>query len=216
MENKLQELGKYAKIDGQYDNLLFSINERNINYDYTGKGGQNSRVASSTLFGSYVEKKNGIYCSDNILEIINSDDFNKLAREILADKFCSNIDLSTMRTDLTFRNQVVKMNIRSGSIHICLENILKIKKLVILSYCAGTDEINFKKVNGTLMERDVSRLLKVLVPKSVFSSYYRKLIDGSNCNKNISVVMNRTLSASCNFDIIEESDKYVLQKKKRK
>ena len=165
---------------------------------------------------SNVEKENGVFISDKVLEIINTDKFNKVARDILDDEFCSNIGFSTMRTDLAFKNQVVKMNIHSGSIHICLENILKMKKPVVLSYYAETDEIILKKEKGILTEHDVNRLLGVLVTKSAFPSYHRNLIDDSNCDKNVDVVMNRSLTTSCNFDIIEESDKYVLQKKKRK
>ena len=144
----------------------------------------------------------------------NSDKFNEVAKDILDDEFCSNIELSTMRTDLAFRNQVVKMNIYSGSIHICLENILKMQKPVILSYYADKDEINLKKEKGILREYDVNRLLGVLVTKGAFPSYHRNLID-SSCDKNVDVVMNQSLSTSCNFDIIEESDKFVLQKKKK-
>ena len=214
MESKLQELSKYARIDSQYDNLHFSLNNRNINYDFTSKNKSPNRIVSSTLFGSYVAKKNGNFISDKALEIINSDKFNVVTRDILDDEFCSNIELSTMRNDLAFRNQVVKINIHSGSIHICLENILKMKKPVVLSYYADKDEINLKKEKGILTEHDVNRLLGVLVIKSAFSSYHRKLIDSSNCDKNVDIVMNRSLSTSCNFDIIEESDKYVLQKSK--
>lgn len=213
MESKLQELSKYARIDSQYDNLHFSLNNRNINYDFTSKNKSPNRIVSSTLFGSYVAKKNGNFISDKALEIINSDKFNVVARDILDDEFCSNIELSTMRTDLAFRNQVVKINIHSGSIHICLENILKMKKPIILSYYADKDEINIKKEKGILTEHDVNGLLGVLVTKSAFPSYHRKLID-SSCDKNVNVVMNQSLTTSCNFDIIEESDKYVLQKKK--
>ena len=216
MESKLQELRKYARLDSRYDNLHFSLNNRNINYDYTWKYKSFNRIVSSTLFGSCVEKKNGVFISDKVLEIINTDKFNKVARDILDDEFCSNIGFSTMRTDLAFKNQVVKMNIHSGSIHICLENILKMKKPIVLNYYAETDEIYFKKENGILTERDVNRMLGATVTKSVFSSYHRNLIDDSNCDKNVDVVMNRSLTTSCNFDIIEESDKYVLQKKKRK
>ena len=215
MESKLQELRKYAKLDSKYDNLHFSLNERKINYDYTSKNKSSKRMVSSYLFGSYVEKKNGVFISDKILEIIDSDKFNKVAKEILDDEFCNNIKLSTIRTDLAFKNQVVKMNIHSGSIHICLENILKMKKPVVLSYYAHTDEIILKKEKGILTEYDVNRLLGVLVTKSAFPSYHRKLIDDNGCDKNVDVVMNRSLSTSCNFDIVEESDKYVLQKKKR-
>ena len=216
MESKLQELRKYARLDSRYDNLHFSLNNRNINYDYTWKYKSFNRIVSSTLFGSCVEKKNVVFISDKVLEIINTDKFNKVARDILDDEFCSNIGFSTMRTDLAFKNQVVKMNIHSGSIHICLENILKMKKPVVLSYYAETDEIILKKEKGILTEHDVNRLLGVLVTKSAFPSYHRNLIDDSNCDKNVDVVMNRSLTTSCNFDIIEESDKYVLQKKKRK
>ena len=216
IESKLQELIKYARLDSRYDNLHFSLNNRNINYDYTWKYKSFNRIVSSTLFGSCVEKKNGVFISDKVLEIINTDKFNKVARDILDDEFCSNIGFSTMRTDLAFKNQVVKMNIHSGSIHICLENILKMKKPVVLSYYAETDEIILKKEKGILTEHDVNRLLGVLVTKSAFPSYHRNLIDDSNCDKNVDVVMNRSLTTSCNFDIIEESDKYVLQKKKRK
>ena len=216
MESKLQELSKYARLDSRYANLHFSLNNRNINYDYTWKYKSFNRIVSSTLFGSCVEKKNVVFISDKVLEIINTDKFNKVARDILDDEFCSNIGFSTMRTDLAFKNQVVKMNIHSGSIHICLENILKMKKPVVLSYYAETDEIILKKEKGILTEHDVNRLLGVLVTKGAFPSYHRNLIDDSNCDKNVDVVMNRSLTTSCNFDIIEESDKYVLQKKKRK
>lgn len=215
MEGKLQELSKYARLDSQYDNLHFSLNNRNINYDFISKNKSPNRIVSSTLFGSNVEKENGVFISDKVLEIINSDKFNKVASDILDDEFCSNIELSTMRTDLTFWNQVVKINIHSGSIHICLENILKMKKPVVLSYYADKDEINLKKEKGILREYDVNRLLGVLVTKSAFPSYHRNLIDSSNCDKNVDVVMNQSLSTSCNFDIIEESDKFVLQKKKK-
>ena len=34
IENKLQELGKYARLDSKYDNLHFSLNNGKINYDY--------------------------------------------------------------------------------------------------------------------------------------------------------------------------------------
>lgn len=214
MEGKLQELRKYARLDSQYDNLHFSLDKRNINYDYTWKHKNFNRIGSSTLFGSKVEKENGVFVSDKVLEIINSDKFNEVAKDILDDEFCSNIELSTMRTDLAFRNQVVKMNIYSGSIHICLENILKMQKPVILSYYADKDEINLKKEKGILREYDVNRLLGVLVTKGAFPSYHRNLID-SSCDKNVDVVMNQSLSTSCNFDIIEESDKFVLQKKKK-
>lgn len=214
MESKLQELSKYARLDSQYDNLHFSLNNRNINYDYTSKNKSPNRMISSTLFGSNLEKENGNFISDKVLEIINSDKFNEVARDILDDEFCSNIEFSILRTDLAFRNQVVKINIHSGSIHICLENILKMKKPIILSYYADKDEINLKKEKGILRENDVNRLLGVLMTKSTFPSYHRKLIDGSNCDKNVNVVMNQSLSTSCNFDIIEESDKFVLQKKK--
>ena len=216
MENKLQELGKYARLDRKYDNLHFSLNNGKINYDYKRNYKSHNIIELSALFGSYVEKKNGVFISDKVLEIINSDKFNKVARDILDDEFCSNIELSTMGTDLAFRNQVVKINIYSGSINICLENILKMKKPIVLNYYAETDEINFKKEKGILRENDVNRLLGVLVTKSTFPSYHRNLIDGSNCDKNVDVVMNQSLTTSCNFDIIEESDKYVLQKKKRK
>ena len=216
MESKLQELRKYARLDSRYDNLHFSLNNRNINYDYTWKYKSFNRIVSSTLFGSCVEKKNGVFISDKVLEIINTDKFNKVARDILDDEFCSNIELSTIRTDLAFKNQVVKINIHSGSINICLENILKMKKPIVLNYYAETDEIYFKKENGILTERDVNRMLGATVTKCVFSSYHRNLIDDSNCDKNVDIVMNRSLTTSCNFDIIEESDKYVLQKKKRK
>ena len=194
---------------------LYTYNNRNINYDFTSKNKSPNRIVSSTLFGSYVAKKNGNFISDKALEIINSDKFNVVARDILDDEFCSNIELSTMGTDLVFKDQVVKINIYSGSINICLENILRIKKPLILSYYAETDEIILKKEKGILTERDVNRMLGTLVTKSVFSSYHRKLIDGSNCDKNVDVVMNLSLSTNCNFDIIEESDKYVLQKKKK-
>ncbi len=89
------------------------------------------------------------------------------------------------------------------------------KKPVVLSYYADKDEINLKKEKGILREYDVNRLLGVLVTKSAFPSYHRNLIDSSNCDKNVDVVMNQSLSTSCNFDIIEESDKFVLQKKKK-
>ena len=214
MESKLQELRKYARLDSRYDNLHFSLNKRNINYDFISKNKSPNRIVSSTLFGSNVEKENGVFISDKVLEIINSDKFNKVASDILDDEFCSNIELSTMRTDLAFRNQVVKINIHSGSIHICLENILKMKKPVVLSYYADKDEINLKKEKGILREYDVNRLLGVLVTKGAFPSYHRNLID-SSCDKNVDVVMNQSLSTSCNFDIIEESDKFVLQKKKK-
>ena len=215
MENKLQELGKYARLDSKYDSLHFSLNNGKINYDYKRNYKSHNIIELSALFGSYVEKKNGVFISDKVLEIMNSDKFNEVARDILDDEFCSNIELSTMGTDLVFKDQVVKINIYSGSINICLENILRIKKPIILSYYAETDEIILKKEKGILTERDVNRMLGTLVTKSVFSSYHRKLIDGSNCDKNVDVVMNRSLSTNCNFDIIEESDKYVLQKKKK-
>ena len=102
MEGKLQELSKYARLDSQYDNLHFSLNNRNINYDFISKNKSPNRIVSSTLFGSNVEKENGVFISDKVLEIINSDKFNKVASDILDDEFCSNIELSTMRTDLTF------------------------------------------------------------------------------------------------------------------
>ena len=176
--------------------------------------GMNHIMPSNTLkeYTDSDKEQTGVD-TDKALEIINSDKFNVVARDILDDEFCSNIELSTMRTDLAFRNQVVKINIHSGSIHICLENILKMKKPIILSYYADKDEIYFKKVKGILTEHDINRVLGVLVTKSAFTSYHRKLIDGS-CDKNVDVVMNRRLSNSCNFDIVEESDKYVLQKKK--
>ena len=123
MESKLQELSKYARLDSRYANLHFSLNNRNINYDYTSKNKSPNRMVSSTLFGSNVENGNGVFISDKVLEIINTDKFNKVARDILDDEFCSNIELSTIRTDLAFKNQVVKINIHSGSINICLENI---------------------------------------------------------------------------------------------
>ena len=71
MEGKLQELRKYARLDSQYDNLHFSLDKRNINYDYTWKPKNSNRIGSSTLFGSKVEKENGVFVSDKVLEIIN-------------------------------------------------------------------------------------------------------------------------------------------------
>ncbi len=215
MESKLQELSKYARLDSRYANLHFSLNNRNINYDYTSKNKSPNRMVSSTLFGSYVEKKNGVYCSDEVLTIIDSKKFGKIAKNILDDSFSDGIELSTIFRNRDNSNQVVKMNIHSGSIHIYLDNLSKLKSSITMSYHATEDMISVNKKMGVLTKSDIYDLLNVKFKGEVLSDYHIDLIDYADNNKPIELMMDKGFRTNYDLDIIEERNRFILQKKKR-
>ena len=215
MESKLQELSKDARLDSRYANLHFSLNNRNINYDYTRKNKSPNRMVSSTLFGSYVEKKNGVYCSDEVLTIIDSKKFGKIAKNILDDSFSDGIELSTIFRNRDNSNQVVKMNIHSGSIHIYLDNLSKLKSSITMSYYATEDMISVNKKMGVLTKSDIYDLLNVKFKGEVLSDYHIDLIDYADNNKPIELMMDKGFRTNCDLDIIEERNRFILQKKTR-
>ncbi len=215
VQRKLESLKEYAMLDSRYDNLHFSLNKRNINYDYTWKYKSFNRVVSSTLFGSYVEKKNGVYCSDEVLTIIDSKKFGKIAKNILDDNFSDGIELSTIFRNRDNSNQVVKMNIHSGSIHIYLDNLSKLKSSITMSYYATEDMISVNKKIGVLTKSDIYDLLNVKFDGDMLSDYHIDLIDYADNNKSIELMMDKAFRTNCDLDIIEERNKFILQKKKR-
>lgn len=103
IQRKLEELKKYSRLDSEFENLTFSVNSqrRDLVYDYTLKHNRLDRIFSSSLFGSGVKKKKGVYCSDEVLTILDSQKFGKKAKDILADDL--DLVLST-----TFRNKFKK------------------------------------------------------------------------------------------------------------
>lgn len=64
IQRKLEELKKYSRLDSEFENLTFSVNSqrRDLVYDYTLKHNRLDRIFSSSLFGSGVKKKKGVYC----------------------------------------------------------------------------------------------------------------------------------------------------------
>ena len=216
VQRKLESLKEYARVDSEYENLTFSFNPqtKKLVYDCTLKHNRLDRIFSSTLFGSNVKKKNGIYCSDEILTIMDSKKFGKIAKNILDDNFSVGIEFSTNFRNGDDSNQVVEMNIYSGSIHIYLDNLSKLKSSITMSYYATGDIINVNKKMGVLTKSDIYDLLNVKFPGDMLSNYHIDLIDYADNNKSVELMMGKGLRSNCDFDIIEESDKYVLQKKK--
>lgn len=147
------------------------------------------KIFSSTLFGSPVKKEEGIYCSDEVLTIVDWKEFNK--------------------------SQEIEMSICTGSIHLCLKNIDKFKSPITIHYYSDQDIISIRKERGILTINDVYDSLIVPIPRDELSSYHVDLIDSSDNRKPIELEMKKGLTRSCDFDIINEKDKFVLQKKKR-
>lgn len=217
VQRKLESLKEYARVDSEYENLTFSFNPqtKKLVYDCTLKHNRLDRIFSSTLFGANVKKKKGIYCSDEVLTIMDSKIFGKIAKNILDDNFCDGIEFSTKFSNRNNSNQVVEMNIYSGSIHIYLDNLSKLKSSITMSYYATGDMISVNKKLGVLTKGDIYDILNVKFPGDMLSNYYIDLIDYANNNKSVELRMSKGFRTNCDLDIIEESDKLILQKKKR-
>ena len=215
VQRELEELKKYSRIDSRFENLNFSVNsqKKDIIYDYTLKHKGLDEIFSSTLFGSPVKKEEGIYCSDEVLTIVDWKEFNKKAKDILEDDL--GLELSTTFRNKFNKSQEIEMSICTGSIHLCLKNIDKFKSPITIHYYSDQDIISIRKERGILTINDVYDSLIVPIPRDELSSYHVDLIDSSDNRKPIELEMKKGLTRSCDFDIINEKDKFVLQKKKR-
>ena len=218
VQRKLESLKEYARVDSEYGNLTFSFNPqaKRLIYECTLKHNRLDRIFSSTLFGANVKKKNGIYCSDEVLTIMDSKKFGNIAKNILDDNFSDGIEFSTKFRNRDDSNQVVEMNIYSGSIHIYLDNLSKLKSSITMSYYATGDMISVNKKMGVLAKSDIYDLLNVKFPGDMLSNYHIDLIDYVDNDKSVELMMGKGLRSSCDLDIIEERNKFILQKKKRK
>lgn len=216
-QRKLESLKEYARVDSEYENLMFSFNPqtKKLVYDCTLKHNRLDRMFSTTFFGATVKKENGTYCSDEILTIMDNKKFGKIAKNILNDNFSDGIELSTKFRNRDNSNQVVEMNIYSGSIHIYLDNLSKLKSPITMSYYATGDMISINKKMGILTKKDIYNLFMIKVPGDELSNYHIDLIDYADNNKPIELMMGKGLRSNCNLDIIEERSKFVLKKKKR-
>ena len=217
VQRKLESLKEYARVDSDYENLTFSFNPQTkiLVYDGNLKHNRLDRIFSSTLFGANVKKKNGIYCSDEVLTIMDSKKFGKIAKNILDDNFSDGIEFSTKFRNRDDSNQVVEMNIYSGSIHIYLDNLSKLKSSITMSYYATGDMISVIKKMGILTKLDIYDLLNVKFPGDMLSNYHIDLIDYADNNKAVELMMGKGLRSNCDLDIIEERNKFILQKQKR-
>lgn len=204
MEAKLQELKQYAELNDEYDKLHFNLRKDNFYYDYYIK---------NMCCGSPVQKDEKGYCSDSVLEIVDSDNFNALASDILAEGFDDGIEFST-----TFRNrfnnkEIIDLSTHFGSIHIYLKNVFRLRKAIDLHYFAEQDIISVSKNRGILTKNDVYDLLSKQVPGTNLSTYHIDLIDSFTSGKDVELIMNNGFSSSSDFNIIETSDTFVLKKK---
>lgn len=215
IQRKLEELKKYSRLDSEFENLTFSVNSqrRDLVYDYTLKHNRLDRIFSSSLFESGVKKKKGVYCSDEVLTILDSQKFGKKAKDILADDL--DLVLSTTFRNKFKKSQEIEMSICPGSIHLHLENIYKLKSPISIHYYSAQDIISVNKERGFLTLDDVYDALTVPIPNDELSSYHIDLIDSADNRKPIILKMKKGLRKSYDFDIISEKDKFVLQKKKR-
>ena len=214
VERNLQELKQYAKLDDKYGKLHFNVHNGYFNYDYSIKNRDFGGLTDEALFGSPLQKDKDSYCSDEILEIVDKDNFNALAKDILDDGFADAIELSTCFKNRFNNKQIIEIDIHSGSIHVFLNNITKLKRPLTMAYYAMEDMISINKKMGILTKKDIYNLFMIKVPGDELSNYHIDLIDYANNSKSIEVMMGKEFRSSCDLDIIEESDNFVLQKKK--
>lgn len=218
---KLQELNQYAELNTQRfkflnEDLRFQINNGDLGYYFSSSRDDCYLV---NLY-SDLRKENNSYLSDDTLEIIDIDNFNALATDILNDDFSKNIDLSVEFNNCDDNNQVVKINVNSGYIRIWLDNMSKLKKSMNMIYCApGTrfccpkgDIIWINKKRRLVMRNNIDEFLAISVPKDMLSNYHRNVIDRSDNNKYLELLMRKGFMASGNFEIIDDSNKVVLKK----
>ena len=84
-----------------------------------------------------------------------------------------------------------------------------------MSYYATEDMISVNKKMGVLTKSDIYDLLSVKFPGDMLSNYHIDLIDYADNNKSIELMMDKGFRTNCDLDIIEERNKFILQKKKR-
>ena len=217
---KLQELNQYAELNTQRfkflnEDLRFQINNGDLGYYFSSSRDDCYLV---NLY-SDLRKENNSYLSDDTLEIIDIDNFNALATDILNDDFSKNIDLSVEFNNCDDNNQVVKINVNSGYIRIWLDNMSKLKKSMNMIYCApGTrfccpkgDIIWIYKKRSIVTLEEMYDLFDISVPKDELPSYYKEVIDNYY---NIELSMGKRFISSASFEITEDEDKHILKKVK--
>lgn len=202
IEKKLRKLEECSRLAKGFDNLSFEVFYWALFYNYLYKGMFPFSLLRRELLSSSVECKNGRYCSSYPLEITNEELFNTLAKEILEDSFLKNI----VYTDSRDCDKRI-LFIDCSSIVIYPFDFSKIYRV---SYKSIDDSISFCGSNFTKEDIEMCLQRPVLVD---IPSYHRDIIDKNvnRCNE-IDLVLNTKIKKEGTFKIIDESDRFVLQK----
>lgn len=205
IEKKLQKLQEYSELDKGFDALSFDIWGSTIGYNYIYKGMFPLSLLRNELNGSFVDRKNGVFCSNGFLEITDEEKFNSLAKEILEDRFLYNIDYTDDR-DSDKAHAIIDCG------WICIHP-KKFSKIYSVSYKSLDDSISF--YGRSFTKEDIEMALDCPMPCDI-PEYHKDIIDKStNRNKDIDLVLNRKIRREGYFKIIDEDNSIVLQKNKR-
>ena len=205
IEKKLQKLQEYSELDKGFDALSFDIWGSTIGYNYIYKGMFPLSLLRNELNGSFVDRKNGVFCSNGLLEITDEEKFNSLAKEILEDRFFYNIDYTDDKD-----SDKACIFIDCSSIVIYPNNFSKIYSL---HYESIDDSISF--YGRSFTKEDIEMVLDCPMPCDI-PVYHKDIIDkNNNRSKEIELVLNRKIRREGYFKVKDEDNRIVLQKSKR-
>ncbi len=205
IEKKLQKLQEYSELDKGFDALSFDIWGSTIDYNYIYKGMFPLSLLRNELNGSFVDRKNGVFCSNGLLEITDEEKFNSLAKEILEDRFFYNIDYTDDK-DIDSSNAIIDC----GRICVYPKNFSKVYSV---SYKSIDDSLSF--YGRSFTKEDIEMVLDSPMPCDI-PEYHKDIIDKNpNRCKDIDFVLNRKIRREGYFKIMDEDNSIVLQKSKR-
>ena len=205
IEKKLQKLQEYSELDKGFDALSFDIWGSTIDYNYIYKGMFPLSLLRNELNGSFVDRKNGVFCSNGFLEITDEEKFNSLAKEILEDRFFYNIDYTDDK-DIDSSNAIIDC----GRICVYPKNFSKVYSV---SYKSIDDSLSF--YGRSFTKEDIEMVLDSPMPCDI-PEYHKDIIDKNpNRCKDIDFVLNRKIRREGYFKIMDEDNSIVLQKSKR-
>lgn len=205
IEKKLQKLQEYSELDKGFDALSFDVFGYTLGYNYIYKGMFPLSLLRNELIGTFVNRKNGDYCSDGLLKITDEEKFNSLAKETLEDSFLYNIDYTDDKD-----SDKACIFIDCGSIVIYPNNFSKIYSL---HYESIDDSISF--YGRSFTKEDIEMVLDCPMPCDI-PEYHKEIINkNTNRSKEIDLVLNRKIRKEGYFKIVDGDNRIVLQKSKR-
>ena len=208
--NKLQELNKYSRLEDENKDLRFNVINGDLGYLYSA----NYEDYYCINLYSLLNKEKGFYQSDLNLKITDRYSFTELADNILEDDFVKNLNFFTSFEE---NNKIVKIKVDGGFIHVCLDNISKMKSSLNMLYCSkglkfpNDDIIWIYKKRSIVTLEEMYDLFDISVPKDELPSYYKEVIDNYY---NIELSMGKRFISSASFEITEDEDKHILKKVK--